>query len=242
MSGNPFALLDVEVQEKKPVTKAPKAEKKAAVAPKKDAAAAPKKDAKAVPQQKKPLASGERDRHTKGGRSEGENTKRPFDRSLNRQTKGQTERKGQDKQVKGGWAAKNPEADQVAPDADQKKDEEIKKEEEVKVEEPVKEQKPEEPAPFLLQDALKSKQKVAGERTKIRAATAAADSKSINSGAKPTNTVAVTKKGAIQVSANKKAFNIDEFQVVTGGAAKTQYVAEERQYKKRPTKADFPSF
>lgn len=138
MSSNPFALLDVDGQ----------TETKKVAAPKKAAPkAAPKKDAKAVaaPQkkevapktlEKKPLASGERDRHSKGGRNAGEaNTKRPFDRSLNRQTTGQHERKGGDsKGVKGSWATKNPEADQVAADVEQKKDEAEAKVEEAKVE------------------------------------------------------------------------------------------------------------
>lgn len=238
MSSNSFALLDVDGQTDQPQKKV--AQKK--VADKKPAAAAPapKKDAKIAPKtiEKKPLASGERDRHTKGGRSEGEKTKRPFDRSLNRQTAGQTERKGQDKQIKGGWAQKNPEADQVAPDVDQKKDEaEAKIEEaEAKVEVPAK---PEEPAPFLLADALKAKQKVAGERTKTRAATAAADSKAINQGSKPSNTVQPIQKTQSQINKNKKTFNIDEFHAVNGGAEKS--FPEERQQRKRAPKVEFPA-
>lgn len=247
MSSNPFALLDVDGQQDQPkkVAQKKQAEKKPAQA------AAPKKDAKAIApkavapktHEKKPLASGERDRHTKGGRSEGEkNTKRPFDRSLNRQTAGQTERKGQDKQIKGSWASKNPEADQVAADVDQKKeDAEVKAEEAAKVEEVVvEEKKPEEPQPLLLADALKMKQKVVGERTKARAPTAAADSKAINAGAKPSTAVQSIQKTKSQINANKKVFNIDEFMAVNGGAEKQQY--EQRAQRKRQDKASmFPA-
>jgi hypothetical protein len=246
MSGNPFALLDNDPQEKKPSAVVAKKQqvqpkdKKAPVA----TAAAPKKDAKAVPQVKKPLASGERDRHTKGGRSEGEKTKRPFDRSVSRQAAlgkgGQHERKGQDRSVKGGVGAKDPKADQVAADVDQKKDEEEKKEEEAKVEE-VKEVKPEEPKPFLLDDAIKAKQKVAGERTKVRAATTTGIVANINSGSKPATVVTMTKKGQSKINPNKKIFNIDEFLAVQGGPSKVQPV-QERTYQKRPAGKDFPSF
>lgn len=243
MSSNPFALLDVDGQ----------TETKKVAAPKKAAPkAAPKKDAKAVaaPQkkevapktlEKKPLASGERDRHSKGGRNAGEaNTKRPFDRSLNRQTTGQHERKGGDsKGVKGSWATKNPEADQVAADVEQKKDEAEAKVEEAKVE--VVEKKPEEPAPFLLADALKQKKAVVGERTKARAPTAAADSKAINTGAKPSAQVQSITKGQSKINANKKTFNIDEFMVVNGGAEKQSSNDDRQQRQRKANRNDFPA-
>lgn len=251
MSSNPFALLDVDGQTETKKTAAPA--KKAA--PKAAAAAAPKKDAKAAPAaaapqkkevapktlEKKPLASGERDRHSKGGRNAGEQTKRPYDRSLNRQTTGQHERKGGDsKGVKGSWATKNPEADQVAADVEQKKDEAEAKVEETKVE--VVEKKPEEPAPFLLADALKLKKGVAGERTKARAATSTADSKAINSGAKPSSQVQSITKGQAKINSNKKIFNIDEFMVVNGGAEKPSYNDDRQQRQRKVNRNDmFPA-
>jgi len=241
---NPFALLDVDNEPQQKKVAAQKAAPKAAAAkaPAAKVQAAPKKDAKAAPKPaQKDATAPKGDRHTKFGRDAGEaNTKRPHDRSLNRQQDKKVERKGEKSGVKGSWGNKDPQADQVAADVDQKKDDAEAKAEAAKVEEvKTEEKKPEEPAPFLLVDALKARKAVAGEKTKIRAADGSiAESTVLKAGSKPTSHVAFIHKSKSTVNANKKQLSLDEFVAVSGGQSKP---VEQEQQRKQKKAAHFPA-
>jgi hypothetical protein len=217
---NPFALLDIE-NDKKNVSAS-------------KASVAPKKDAKAIAQHVAPKG----DRHTKFGRDAGEaNTKRPHDRSLNRQRDKKVERKGEQSGVKGSWGNKDPHADQVPADPDQKRDDAFAKAEfAAKAEARNRaEKKPEEPPPFLFLDALKARQTVVGEKHKIRAADCSvAETAVLKQGAKPDSHVAFIHKSKSEVNANKKQLSLDEFFLVSGGQGKVEHDQLPRTHKKAP--------
>lgn len=244
---NKFALLDEDgFTEPKKVEqkKAAPAAAKAPAAPK--VAAAKAADKKPVGE-KKPFVG--KDRHTKGGRDAGaaapEGERKKFhDRSLPRHDKRQTERKGAERSnVKGGTASRDPTADQVTTDVEQKKDEEeAKKEEEAAVVEEKKEEekKEEEPKAFLLADALKARNLVVGETKKVAKAKNVATTEALNEGTRQKNTVIFTKAQPKKINANKKVFTMDEFQAVT---ASTRGAAQPQEYrkKKESREAAFPA-